>query len=200
MIAFCLLATAPISSFASDNTGNSTGSNSNNTVGITCLSNGNSISIGENQKQIIQACGDPTNTENTTQPITKDRVVTHWYYLTQLSTDDNSGDSTYSIIRIVVQFSSKGIVTGVHIYTPTNTDISAEQIDLVGYVILVGDDKEQVLDILGKPFETKKLVKPEQVGKKDIATWTYTTTDSDKNTQTQQLTFIDKTLTEVQNL
>ena len=166
----------------------------------TCLSNGNSISLGENESDVTNACGEPSNTENSSTPITKDKVVTHWYYLTQLNTNNNAGDSAFSIIRIVVQFNSKDIVTNLHVYTPTNTETSKEDIDLIGDVILEGDTKEQVTSIFGKPFDTKRLIKPEVVGTTQIDTWTYTTPNSEEDSSnTQTLIFTNNKLTEIQN-
>lgn len=183
----------------------------------TCLSNGNIITLGDNEDQVEKACGTPSDTQNKTKPITEDQEVTHWYYLTQFTTDnDNASNSasnkenTFPIIRIVLQFNLQDKLTNVHVYTPTGEVISEADINLLGYAISLGDSKTQVQDILGKPFETKQLIKPEVVGKEHTDTWSYykdtnnnteTNTDeeSSNNTQTQQLVFVNNKLTNINN-
>lgn len=192
----------------------------------TCLSNGNAITLGDSENQVEKACGTPNDTQNKTKPIVEDQEVTHWYYLTQFTTDNDSGsnsdsnssnnsgtDNTFSIIRIVLQFNLQDKLTNVHVYTPTGEVISKADIDLLGYAISLGDSKTQVQDILGKPFETKQLIKPEVVGKEPTDTWNYykdtnnntdadtdTSEESSSSTQTQQqLIFVNNKLTKINN-
>ena len=130
------------------------------TFGLPCATNGNVITRGDSLKDVLEKCGTPNSTNNSTRAIP---IMQKWKYYKPHTYDQG-------IAKMNVIFKNKAVVA-IEV-TDNNSVNTVTSTAICGQIIQVGYNTQEIQNSCGTPASTKDT----QVVNTSITEITYTTT------------------------